>query len=45
MDNTKKHLPNDEKNPLAGDADADDLILWLACKEARALLAGSPKDP
>jgi tetratricopeptide (TPR) repeat protein len=33
-----KPLPADEKNPLAGDADHDDLILWLAYKEARALL-------
>ena len=30
-------LPLDEDNPLAGDANPDDLILWLACKEARAL--------
>jgi hypothetical protein len=34
---TMKPLPKDEKNPLAGDASADDLILWLACKEAKAL--------
>src|SRR5205814_1252354 len=34
-----KPLPADEKNPLAdGKSDHDDLILWLACKEARALL-------
>jgi hypothetical protein len=32
-----KPLPADEKFPLAGDADADDLILWMAYKEARAL--------
>jgi hypothetical protein len=28
----------DERNPLAGGADHDDLVLWLAYKEARALL-------
>jgi hypothetical protein len=33
-----KPLPADDKNPLAGEANHDDLILWLACKEARALL-------
>ncbi len=33
-----KPLPADEKNPLAGNADADDLILWLAYKEARELI-------
>jgi hypothetical protein len=33
-----KPLPKDEKNPLAGDATADDLILWLAYKEARELI-------
>jgi WD40 repeat protein len=33
-----KPLPADEKNPLAGGGNADDLILWMACKEARALL-------
>jgi serine/threonine-protein kinase len=33
-----KPLPQDDRNPLAGDADHDDLILWLAYKEARALL-------
>ena len=31
-------LPKDENNPLAGDADHDDLILWLAYKEAKALI-------
>ncbi len=42
-------LPKDENNPLAGGVDAgdyqDDLILWLACKEAKALIrfdAGTP---
>ena len=33
-----KPLPKDEKNPLAGDAYYDDLILWLANKEAKALI-------
>src|SRR5262249_40995090 len=32
-----KPLPPDEKNPLAGDANHDHLILWLAYKEAKAL--------
>jgi hypothetical protein len=33
-----KPLPKDEKNPLAGGASPDDLILWLAYKEAKALI-------
>jgi hypothetical protein len=33
-----KPLPADEKNPLVGGANHDDLILWLACKEAKALI-------
>ena len=33
-----KPLPRDENNPLAGDAHHDDLILWMAYKEAKALL-------
>ena len=33
-----KPLPEDEKNPLAGGADHDDLILWLAYKEAKAMI-------
>ena len=44
-----KPLPKDENNPLAGGVDAgdyqDDLILWLAYKEAKALIrfdAGTP---
>jgi hypothetical protein len=44
-----KPLPKDEKNPLAGNASADDLILWLAYKEAKALIqfetAPPPKAP
>jgi hypothetical protein len=31
-------LPADEQNPLAGNASHDDLILWLAYKEAKALI-------
>ncbi|HAB19257.1 MAG TPA: hypothetical protein DCE44_22870 [Verrucomicrobiales bacterium] len=33
-----KPLPADEKNPLADEATPDDLILWLAYKEAKAML-------
>jgi hypothetical protein len=33
-----KPIPKDEKNPLAGGATADDLTLWLAYKEAKALI-------
>jgi eukaryotic-like serine/threonine-protein kinase len=33
-----KPLPRDENNPLAGGANHDDLILWMAYKEATALL-------
>jgi hypothetical protein len=35
---TMKPLPQDEKNPLAGGASPDDLTLWLAYKEAKALI-------
>jgi tetratricopeptide (TPR) repeat protein len=35
---TMKPLPADKQNPLAGGANHDDLILWLAYKEAKALL-------
>ena len=28
-------LPRDEKNPLTDNASADDLILWMAYKEAK----------
>jgi hypothetical protein len=31
-------LPEDEKNPLAGGATQNDLILWMAYKEAKALI-------
>ena len=33
-----KPLPKDEQNPLASDAYYDDLILWLAYKEAKAMI-------
>ncbi len=33
-----KPLPKDEQNPLANNATHDDLILWLAYKEAKAML-------
>jgi hypothetical protein len=31
-----KPLPKDEKEPLAGNANPDGLILWLAYKETKA---------
>jgi hypothetical protein len=37
-----KPLPRDENNPLAGAADHDDLILWLAYKEAKVLIQFEP---
>ena len=33
-----KPLPVDEQKPLAGGADHDDLIMWLAYKEANAMI-------
>ncbi len=33
-----KPLPENEQNPLAENATADDLIVWLASKEAQALI-------
>jgi hypothetical protein len=33
-----KPLPRDENNPLAGNVTPDDLFLWLAYKEAKALI-------
>jgi hypothetical protein len=33
-----KPLPRDEKSPLADKAGHDDLILWLAYKEAKELI-------
>jgi tetratricopeptide (TPR) repeat protein len=40
-----KPLPRDENNPLAGGANADDLILWLAYREAKALIQFDPTPP
>jgi hypothetical protein len=31
-------LAADEKNPMADSHDHNDLILWLACKEAKAMI-------
>jgi hypothetical protein len=33
-----KPLPQDEKNPMAGGASPDDLLLWLAYKEGKGLI-------
>ena len=33
-----KPLPEDEKHPLSGGANHDDLMLWLAYKEAMAMI-------
>jgi hypothetical protein len=33
-----KTLPADEKNPLGGEDNADDLILWMAYKEAKGMM-------
>jgi hypothetical protein len=33
-----KPLPVDEQKPLAGGADAVELIMWLAYKEAKAMI-------
>jgi serine/threonine protein kinase/WD40 repeat protein len=35
---TMKPLPKDEQNPLTNVADRNDLIVWLAYKEAKALI-------
>jgi WD40 repeat protein len=37
-----KPLPKEEKNPLAGGASLDDLLLWLAYKEAKDLIKFEP---
>ena len=37
-----KPLPKDEKNPLRNNAGHDDLIVWMAYKEARALIKPEP---
>jgi hypothetical protein len=33
-----KPLPIDERNPLVGKNNIDDLVLWMAYKEAKELL-------
>jgi hypothetical protein len=33
-----KPLPADDQKPLAGGADHDDLIMWLAYKDAKAMI-------
>jgi len=40
-----KPLPKDDKNPLAGDTSLDDLMLWLAYKEAKALIGFDAAPP
>jgi tetratricopeptide (TPR) repeat protein len=42
---TRAPLPKDEKNPLAGRASTEDLILWLAHKEAKALIGFDAAPP
>src|SRR5262249_42278270 len=42
---TMRPLPKDEKNPLADQANADDLILWLGDKGARALVGFDAPPP
>jgi WD40 repeat protein/serine/threonine protein kinase/tetratricopeptide (TPR) repeat protein len=37
-----KQWPKDEANPLADNASSDDLILWLAYREAKALIQFEP---
>jgi TolA-binding protein len=41
---TMKPLPKDEQNPLADNATHDDLILWLAYKEAKAMIQFDEKN-
>ena len=40
-----KPLPKDEQNPLANQATHDDLILWLAYKEAKAMITFDEAPP
>ena len=40
-----KPLPPDDQNPLTGNATHDDLILWLAYKEAKALIQFDAASP
>ena len=38
-----KPLPKDAQNPLANQATHDDLIVWLAYKEAKAMIVDEKK--
>lgn len=40
-----KPVPKGGRNPLADKADPDDLILWLAYKEAKALIQRDAPPP
>jgi hypothetical protein len=40
-----KPLPQDEQNPFANGAYYDDLILWLAYKEAKAMIGFDAAPP
>jgi hypothetical protein len=40
-----KPLPADEQNPLAGNANREDLILWLAYREAKPLIGFDAPPP
>jgi hypothetical protein len=40
-----KPLPKDEQNPLANKSTHDDLILWLAYKEAKAMITFDEAPP
>jgi hypothetical protein len=37
-DEIREVLPADGQNPLAGNSNCNDLILWLAYKEAKAII-------
>jgi hypothetical protein len=40
-----KSLPRDDKNPLTGAAGAEDLVVWLAYKAAKALIGFDAAPP
>jgi hypothetical protein len=40
-----KPLPADEKNPLGDNGTANDLVLWMAYKEAKALIQFEGESP
>lgn len=42
---TMRPLPVDEKKPLAGGANHDDLMVWLIYREARDLILGGKRQP